>query len=154
MHAYIFESFKVSYICSLVVTKHIALLVKVCMIVLMAVTARLYHILFAHVWVQAALKDVTLQVIVSADWAAWLPRHVWHMPVKGHVLSPGLDCTCMSTCTCGVPSMHWTKFCCSVYLWLIDKATFLSGKTLHAVLPVPKFSFPSYAQCRRSVKRQ
>ena len=38
-------------------------------------------------------KDVTLRVITTAERAAcvhvyWLPRHVWHMPLKGHVLVP------------------------------------------------------------------
>ncbi len=39
------------------------------------------YILFAHVWVHAAPKDVTLRVITCAEWAAcvpgyWLPGHV------------------------------------------------------------------------------
>ncbi len=36
------------------------------------------YILFAHVWVHAAPKDVALRVITSAEWARcgyWLPRH-------------------------------------------------------------------------------
>ncbi len=56
-------------------------------------------ILFAHVWVHAAPKDVALRVIPSAaaERAAcvqgyWLPRHVWHMPFEGYVLIPDLTC--------------------------------------------------------------
>ena len=31
------------------------------------------YILFAHVWVHAALEDVALRVITSAEWAACVP---------------------------------------------------------------------------------
>ena len=50
-------------------------------------------ILFAHVWVHAAPKDVTMRIIPSAERAAyacvsgyWLPRHVyvWHMHIEGY----------------------------------------------------------------------
>ncbi len=55
------------------------------------------YILFAHVWVHAAPKHVALRVITSTQRAAcvpgsWLPRHVWHVPLKGHVLIPDLAC--------------------------------------------------------------
>jgi len=51
--------------------------------------------LLAHVWVRAALKYVALRVFTSTERAAsvpgyWLPRHVWHMPLEGHVLIPDL----------------------------------------------------------------
>ncbi len=55
------------------------------------------YILFAHVWVNTAPKDVALRVITSAEWAAcvpgyWLPGHVWHTPLEGYVLIPDLTC--------------------------------------------------------------
>ena len=42
-------------------------------------------------------QDVALTVVASAQQAVrvhgyWLPRHIWHMPLKGHALIPDVAC--------------------------------------------------------------
>jgi hypothetical protein len=95
VHAYIFESFNLSYICNQVVTT--TLLFSKSLDDCSNGFIMSSYINFAHVWVHAAPKDVALRVIASAEQAAcvhgyWLPRHVWHMPLEGHVLIPDLAC--------------------------------------------------------------
>jgi len=95
VHAYVIESFNLSYICIQVVTTTLPFGKSLddCSHGFIMSS----YMLFAHVWVHAAPKDVALRVITSNERAAcvpgyWLPRHVWHMPLKGHVLIPDLAC--------------------------------------------------------------
>ena len=95
LNAHICESFNLSYTCNQVVTTTLPFSKSLddCSHGFIMSS----YILLAHVWVHAAPKDVALRVITSTERAScvpgyWLPRHAWHMPLKGHVLIPDLAC--------------------------------------------------------------